>query len=223
MASDDLVLDLTNYKDTTGNYVAPGRYAVIVEDAEKGESTQKKTPQLTLWLRVVGGEYDGSTLVEQLYLTDGSKFRMVGFLNALNIPTPRQALHFKLTQFITRRLYVIVEDDVYNGRTRSRVSSFERFVTATGEASTELEDLEAFTGTDASAVDLPEPEVEAPSPAAVEVPVEAPVVQAAPPAPAPAEAPAEVAAPAAAPAETAAPAEAESDEDESIDLDDLDL
>lgn len=230
---DNLVLDLTNYKDTVGNYIDPGKYLVVIEDAELGESNQKKTPQLTVWLRVVGGAFDGSTLVENLYLTEGSKFRVVGFLQALGIPTPRKKLAFKLQQFLNRRVNVIVEDDAYNGRTRSRVSSFERYVNPDGSGAEDVDDLDGLDEFTASedVADLPDeeaPVAEAPVVEAAEAPVaEAPTAEA-PVAAAPAVAAAaavipEVIPDAVAPAAEAAPAAAVDEEEGEIDLDDLDL
>lgn len=175
MSSDDLVLDLTNYKDTTGSYVTPGRYPVVVEDAELGKSSNKGTPQLTLWLRVVGGDFDGSSLVDQLYLTEKSLFRTVGFLQALGIKTPRGKLTFKLQTFLNRRLFVVVEDDTYNGKTRSRVSAFEKLVTAEGASSEDFDEFAALDSTSAAVDDLPT-EVAAPAetPATAEPKVSAP-------------------------------------------------
>ena len=207
MSNDDLQLDLTNYKDTTGSYVQTGTYPVVIEDAELGESSNKKTPQLTVWLRVVGGVYDGSTLVENIYLTEGSKFRMVGFLKALNIATPKAKLNLKLRQFIGRRVLVAVSDDEYNGKTRTRVDEFQRFITEEGTGSSAAADLDEFAGTDEAAVELPaEAEAEA-----------APVAEAAP---APV---AKEAAPVAAPAAAVAAPVAAAEDDEGIELEDLEL
>jgi len=147
--ADDLILDLTNYKDTVSNYVAPDKYLVVIEDAELGESSNKKTPQLRLWLRIVGGDFDGSTLVEDLYLTDPSMFRVVAFLSALGIKTPKKKLQFKLRQFVGRRVHVHVDDDTYNNRTRSRVAAFERFIGKSGGESDGLDELEGDGAEDA--------------------------------------------------------------------------
>jgi hypothetical protein len=215
--ADDLVLDLTNYKDTVGGYVSPGRYAVVIEDAELGESSNKKTPQLTVWLRVVGGEYDGTTLVDNLYLTDKSTFRVVGFLQALNIATPRQRLTFKVRTFINRRAYVVVEDDVYNGKTRARVSAYERLTTGEGSGAPapasggDLDALDEFAGASGSATDLPDAEPEAlPEKAAPAAPAQTVVNPEPTQLPAPTQVP------------SSAPAVAE-DDDDSMDLDDLEM
>jgi len=208
--ADDLVLDLTNYKDTVGGYVAPGRYAVVIEDAEQGESSQKKTPQLTVWLRVVGSEYDGTTLVDNLYLTDASMFRVVGFLQALGIPTPKQRITLKVRAFLNKKAFVVVEDDTYNGKTRSRVQAYERFAgegsTAAAAVAGDLDGLDEFAGASATATDLPEP-TQAPAP----VVAEPTTVN-----PAPTQLPAPTQVPSSAPS-------AQVSEDDGIDLEDLEM
>lgn len=67
MAGDDLIVDLTNYKDRVGNRVVPGRYTVVVEDAES-DTAKTGNPMVNLWLRVQGGEFDGATIVDRLVI-----------------------------------------------------------------------------------------------------------------------------------------------------------
>src|SRR5690606_25283060 len=62
---------------------------------------------------------------------------------------------------VNRRVYITVEDDEYNGRTRSRVSGYETYKPEAGaEAEGSLDDLDEFTApsTSESITDLPEPE-----------------------------------------------------------------
>lgn len=163
-ATGDFILDLTDYKETQGAYVPPGDYVTVIEDAELGKSTQKKTPQLTLWLRVIGTDYDGLTLVENLYLTAGSRFRTVAFLNALGIPTPKGAkIPLKVRQFLQRRVIVTMIDDEYNGRKRAKVDQFSRYMGKNGTPTDAAEalDLSEFAegdGTSDEVTDLPDEE-----------------------------------------------------------------
>jgi len=168
--SDDLIIDLSNYKDRMGSRIEPGHYRVQVEDAEAGVSAQKKTPQVQVWFRVLGTEFDGQTVVDRLYLTDASMFRMVGFMQAVGLPTPRKKLKVNVRQFVGKILEIDVEDgDPYNGRVRSEVRGYSRALgagAAAGAASgDEFEGLDEFTAptaepeTTADVTDLPaEPE-----------------------------------------------------------------
>lgn len=152
--SDDLIIDLSNYKDRVGSRVAPGRYRVQVEDAELTESAAKN-PMVNLWFRIAGGEFDGQTVTDRLVLTEKSLFRVVGFMQAIYLPTPKKRLKLNLRQFVGKTLEIDVEDgEPYNGRVRSEVRGYVRVARA---ETAELEDeLASITSSDAT--DLPEPE-----------------------------------------------------------------
>jgi hypothetical protein len=112
--------------------------------------------------------------VENLYRTEASMFRIVAFLNALGIKTPKAKISLKLRQLMGRRVTVNISDDTYNGRTRSRVDSFERYI-ADGSSSTtggiDLDDFISDTSDDVQ--DLPEEPGEQDIPVAVEKPAAA--------------------------------------------------
>lgn len=148
MAGDDLIIDLTNYKDRVGNRVVPGRYTVVVEDAES-DTAKSGNPMVNLWLRVQGGEFDGATIVDRLVLTEKSLFRVVGFMQAIGLPTPRKRLKMNVRGFIGRTLDIDVEDgDPYNGRVKSEVRGYMRAVGAGAAAeATDLDDLAGETET----------------------------------------------------------------------------
>jgi hypothetical protein len=173
--SDDLIIDLSNYKDRMGSRIEPGHYRVQVEDAEAGQSAQKKTPQVQVWFRVLGTDFDGQTVVDRLYLTDASMFRMVGFMQAVGLPTPRKKLKVNVRQFVGKILEIDVEDgEPYNGRVRSEVRGYSRALGAsTGAAAStdEFAGLDEFSAptaepdTSNQVSDLPEPEPQAAAPA----------------------------------------------------------
>jgi hypothetical protein len=121
---DELVIDLTNYKDRVGTRVVPGRYRVQVEDVESTESSNKN-PMVNLWFRVLGGEFDGATITDRLVLTEKSLFRVVGFMGGIGLPTPRRKLRLNVRLFVGRTLEIEVDDgDPYNGRVRSEVRAY---------------------------------------------------------------------------------------------------
>lgn len=122
--TDSIIIDLSTYKDRTGATVPAGRYTVIVDDAEVATS-KSGNQMVNIWLRIVGGDYDGQMLLDRLVLTEKSMFRVVNFLQAVNVPTPRKRLQINLRQLLRRSLFVDVEDgEPYMGRVKSEVRGY---------------------------------------------------------------------------------------------------
>lgn len=121
----DVTIDLSNYKDRVGSRVAPGRYRVIVEDADLSQSSAGNS-MITTTLRVIGhDEFDGANIIDRLVLTDKSLFRVVGFMQAIGLPTPKKKMRLNLQRFIGQQLEIDVEDgEPYNGRVKSEVRSY---------------------------------------------------------------------------------------------------
>jgi hypothetical protein len=161
--ADDLIIDLSNYKDRLGSRVDPGPYRVVVEDAESAESAAKN-PMVNLWFRIVGGEFDGQTITDRLVLTEKSLFRVVGFMQAINLPTPKKRLKVNIRQFVGKTLDVDVDDgDPYNGRIRSEIRGYKK-VAGANKVADDAEDIfdtfsapPADENTSALIEDLPEP------------------------------------------------------------------
>ncbi len=132
--SNEITVDLTEFKDRVGSRIAPGRYRVIVDDAET-ETARSGNEMILLFFRVLDGEFANSTVVDRLVLTPNSLFRVVGFMQALGLPTPRKRLKVNLAQFKGRVLEVDVEDgDPYNGRVKSEVRGYMRSTTSPAAA-----------------------------------------------------------------------------------------
>lgn len=122
--SETFVVDLTNYRDRMGERIAPGRYRVRVDDAEM-DTSRNGNRMVNLWLTVVGGEFDGATIVDRLTITENAMFRVVGFMQAIGIPTPKKRIQINLRQFMGQVLEVDVEDgEPYNGRVKSEVRGY---------------------------------------------------------------------------------------------------
>ena len=140
--SDQGIIDLTNYKDRVGSRVVPGRYTVVVEDAEWSESSNGN-PMITLWYRVLNGEFEGRTIIDRLTQTEGALFRTVGFMQALGFPTPEKRLQVNLRQWVGKVLDIDVEDgDPYNGRVKSEVRGYNRASKSEGQSSAaDLDDI----------------------------------------------------------------------------------
>lgn len=142
---DSFVVDLSNYKDRVGQRVTPGRYRVLVEDAEM-DTAKSGNKMINLWLRVEEGEHQGATIIDRLVLTENSLFRVVGFMQAIGLPTPKKRLALNLRNFIGRHLIIDVEDgDPYNGRVKSEVRGYSKIEGDSPSAGEDLVDL-AFEG-----------------------------------------------------------------------------
>ena len=144
------ILDLSTYKDKVGARVDPGRYRVVVDDAEMDKS-KAGNQMVNVWLRIVGGEFDGATLTDRLTITEKALFRVVGFMQGIGLPTPKKRLQIDLRQFIGKTLDVDVDDgDPYNGRVKTEVRGYIRVAGA--------KNAKASDDTSASVEDLPDPE-----------------------------------------------------------------
>ena len=165
MANDKIVLDLSNYKDRVGTRIAEGTYRVVVEDAEMDKS-KAGNQMINIWFRVQGGDFDGATVTDRLVLTEKSLFRVVGFMQAIGLPTPKKRLQLSLSQFMNKTLDITVEDgEPYNGRVKSEVRGYARVAKAEKQSSADLEDLEAPDAAEEPA-EAPEPVEEKPEPQA---------------------------------------------------------
>lgn len=126
-----VIVDLTNFKDTSSARVEPGQYNVVVEDADLTKS-KAGNPMIVMTLRILGGESDGLTLIDRLTITEAAMFRVVAFLQALGIPTPKKRLKLNTQSLIGKKLTVEVDDgEPYKGRVKSEIQDYMRL---TGKA-----------------------------------------------------------------------------------------
>ena len=164
MAQDEVVLDLTNYKDRVGSRVVPGRYRVRVSDAELDKTREGKA-MINVWLDVVGGEFEGGTVIDRL-LPEHPKalFRVVGFLQAIGQATPKKRLKINVASFVGKQLDVDIEDgEPYNGRVKSEIRGYYRIEKGSEVAGpTDLDDLEPVDPLDYPEDVEPEPEPDEP-------------------------------------------------------------
>lgn len=124
MANEVISIDLSNYKDRFGERVDEGRYRVVVDDVEQDQSKAGNV-MINIWYRVVGGEFDGSTIIDRLTITEKAMFRVVGFLNAIGLPTPRKRLQLNIRSWVGKQLEIDIEDgEPYNGRVKSEVRGY---------------------------------------------------------------------------------------------------
>jgi hypothetical protein len=127
-----ITIDLTNYRDRTGSLVPKGRYRVIVDNLEEGVSHVGNS-MITVWFRILEGNQEGEIILDRLVLTEKSMFRMVGFLQALAIPTPKKSFRLDTKQFVGKTLDIDVDDnDPYLGRVTSGVRAYLKIINGGG-------------------------------------------------------------------------------------------
>ena len=124
--SSEITLDLTTYKDRQGSRVDPGRYLVVVDDFELSQS-KAGNQMVTLWLRVHGGKSDGSVILDRLVITEKALFRVVAFMGAIGLPTPRKKLRLNVQTWVGKVLEVDIDDgEPFNGRIKSEIQGYMR-------------------------------------------------------------------------------------------------
>lgn len=139
----EIIIDLSNYKDTSSAKVPEGRYRVVVDDVETDTAAKTGNTVIKVWLRILGGTQDGEVIIDRLTITPKAMFRVVGFMQGIGIPTPKKRLAIDLRSFLHRQVDVDVEDDEpYNGRIKSRIARYIRIAQPKAEEAAE-DDLEA--------------------------------------------------------------------------------
>lgn len=158
--ADAIVVDLTRYKDRSGSRVPKGRYRVQIEDVEMTKTSKTNRDMITLWLRITGGEYDGYTVIDRLTITEKALFRVVNFMQALNMPTPKKKLKITPNKWVGRTVEIDVADgEPYNGTVRSEVKGYIRPPKAKNEdTSDDFEDDDEDLTDDAEDTTADEPE-----------------------------------------------------------------
>ncbi len=117
-------VDLGNYKDRVGQRVDEGRYNVVVDDAELDKSNAGN-PMFNVWLRILDGEFQDSVVMDRLVNTEKSLFRIVGFMQAVGLPTPKKRINLRRSQIVGQRLMIDVADgEPYMGRVKSEVRGY---------------------------------------------------------------------------------------------------
>jgi hypothetical protein len=144
--SEDVTFDFSNYRDRVGGRVPPNRYRVTVDDTEVDKSNAGNV-MINVWLRITGGEYDGTVVIDRLTQTEKALFRTVNFMQALGFPTPKKRLKVNIRSWIGRQLDVDLEDgEPYLGKVKSEVRGYNRIEGGKRPVVADLEGLEEFTG-----------------------------------------------------------------------------
>lgn len=140
----NLIIDLSNYKETTSARLEEGTYNVVVEDVEVTEArTGNKMIVLSYRVNAPGTDADGKILIDRLTQTEKAMFRTVGFMQAIGLQTPKKKVKINLNAFLGKHLRVAVEDgEPYQGIVKSEVRDYFRITKPQEVAEAEDLDLE---------------------------------------------------------------------------------
>jgi hypothetical protein len=115
------VNDLTEVPDEpVTTLIAPGTYAVIVTDAEE-RTASTGTEGVQLDLEIVEGSDKGRGLWDTCWITPKAMWRVKQVLSALQYPIPEGEFDLNPADLIGRRMFVAVEHEEYDGKTRAVV------------------------------------------------------------------------------------------------------
>lgn len=121
--SDTFEVDLSGYVNTRGGYLKPGKYVLMVEDVE-GMSSKAGNPMWKVTSSVADGPSKGETIVDFLTITQKAMFRVVAFLNAIGVPTPKKSLSIPKSMMVGKVFEATVDDDSYGGSVSSKIQSY---------------------------------------------------------------------------------------------------
>lgn len=130
MSIGQITIPLSNYK-SNGDRIAPGTYNVIVDDLEMGETSgqggKPKKPMLSVWFRVLDGEYADSVVKDRFLFQDNMLWRLAAFLQGLGIKTPKKDFRISADRLLNKKLVITVDDGKpFRGRVSTEVQGYAR-------------------------------------------------------------------------------------------------
>jgi hypothetical protein len=100
--------------------IAPGTYPVIVTDAQETIASTG-TQGIQLDLELSEGSDKGRGLWDTCWVTEKAMWRVKKMLTALQFPIPDGEFDLDTAQLIGRRMFVVVDHEVFEGKTKARV------------------------------------------------------------------------------------------------------
>lgn len=115
------VNDLTEVAEEPQNtLVQPGVYSVIVTDAEERTASTGR-PGIGLDLEITEGSNKGRAVWDTCWLSEKAMWRMKKMLSALQYEIPAGEFDLNCADLIGRRMFVTVDHEEYDGKTKVRV------------------------------------------------------------------------------------------------------
>ena len=106
--------------DAPRTLIAPGTYSVIVTDAEE-RIASTGTPGISMELEIAEGSDKGRAIWDSVWVTEKAMWRVKKLLLALRYEVPEGEFDLNPAELIGRRMFVGVDHEEYDGKTRVRV------------------------------------------------------------------------------------------------------
>lgn len=121
--SDTFEIDLSSYVPSQGEYIPPGEYLFSVEDMDDMVSSAGNN-MWKLTYSVVEGEHAGKIVTDFLPLTQKVLWKIVAFLGAVGVPTPKKRLSIPKGMVVGKVFKGVVVDNEYKGRVSPQLSQY---------------------------------------------------------------------------------------------------
>lgn len=122
--SDNVIIDLTNYRPRVSARIEEGTYLATVSDVEM-DTSKAGNQMIVLFLKIIEeGPAQGADLVDRLTLTPNALFKVVDFMRAVGLNTDLKRHKLNTRVFRNRRVLVTVEDQTYQGKISSTVAAY---------------------------------------------------------------------------------------------------
>jgi hypothetical protein len=108
-------------KGRARKHYPPGDYAVKCTSATLGKSTNKETPGIHVVYKFTSGKFKNQEVHDDLWLTDGSLWRVRQTMEAMGIKVPNKAVNIDTDIFRGKSLAVTLDDEEYEDKLFSRV------------------------------------------------------------------------------------------------------
>lgn len=153
-------VDLTQMEEGGFTVITPGQYVAKIKSVTEKLSSQAKQRMLSITLQIKTGELIGTNVM----LEGKGAFKFAELYNAIS-PEKQvkqgDAFEFDIDKLVNKVVGIVVEDDEYQGKVKSRIAQFIK-TTAVKKAETVVAE---------------EPKTEAPQPPIEDIPVTKPEVE----------------------------------------------
>ena len=120
-AADTFEVDLSNVDNSGGFHIPEGTYRAKLVEVE--QSVSKGGNPMFVWtFEISEGEHKGFQLKSFTAITPAAMWKVAETVEALGIGQTGTTVRFKRSDVINRECGLVVEDNDYNGSTRSSIS-----------------------------------------------------------------------------------------------------
>jgi len=149
MAGGAVTLDFTNYKEQVSDYIPEGEYDLLVDSVDHDKtgpnSKNPGTLMVVVTFQVIGGQFEGATIIERFTITEKALFRIAGFMKAIGLKVQKgKKVKLDTNKFVGKRVHAVIKDDTFRDEKRSTVASYSPYGKETAEdTGADIEDVAA--------------------------------------------------------------------------------